>query len=184
MCLVPVTLAFILSLLIAPLVRALRRIGFGQTLSVLAAVFDAGAVVRRHRRRHRLAIDAHGREACRNTSRTLEDKLETLNRCHREARQLASPRRPDGCSIRNRGGPSAAADARQPDAAAPTTPIPVELHEAPANPLQVIQKVLGSIWVPDRERRHRPGGAGVRSAGARSACAIGSSVLPAARTFG
>src|SRR5579862_8939299 len=36
--LVPVTLAFILSLLIAPLVRALRRIGFGQTLSVLAAV--------------------------------------------------------------------------------------------------------------------------------------------------
>src|SRR5580658_8579331 len=37
--LVPVTLAFILSLLIAPLVRALRRIGLGQTLSVLAAVF-------------------------------------------------------------------------------------------------------------------------------------------------
>src|SRR5580704_16234749 len=37
--LVPVTLAFILSLLIAPLVRALRRVGLGQTLSVLAAVF-------------------------------------------------------------------------------------------------------------------------------------------------
>src|ERR1700722_3935858 len=36
--LVPITLAFILSLLIAPLVHALRRIGFGQTLSVLAAV--------------------------------------------------------------------------------------------------------------------------------------------------
>ena len=36
--LVPITLAFILSLLIAPLVRALRRIGLGQTLSVLAAV--------------------------------------------------------------------------------------------------------------------------------------------------
>src|ERR1700734_372738 len=36
--LVPVTLAFILSLLIAPLVRALRHIGLGQTLSVLAAV--------------------------------------------------------------------------------------------------------------------------------------------------
>src|ERR1700686_5178118 len=37
--LVPVTLAFILSLLVAPLVHALRRIGLGQTLSVLAAVF-------------------------------------------------------------------------------------------------------------------------------------------------
>src|SRR5580704_16098388 len=36
--LVPVTLAFILSLLIAPLVRALRRVGLGQTWSVLAAV--------------------------------------------------------------------------------------------------------------------------------------------------
>src|SRR5258708_32280939 len=36
--LVPITLAVILSLLIAPLVRALRRIGLGQTLSVLAAV--------------------------------------------------------------------------------------------------------------------------------------------------
>src|ERR1700722_5487204 len=37
--LVPITLAFILSLLIAPLVHALRRVGLGQTLSVLAAVF-------------------------------------------------------------------------------------------------------------------------------------------------
>src|SRR6202023_3649487 len=36
--LVPITLAVILSLLMAPLVRALRHIGLGQTLSVLAAV--------------------------------------------------------------------------------------------------------------------------------------------------
>src|ERR1700726_2506818 len=36
--LVPITLAVILSLLIAPLVRKLRRIGLGQTLSVLVAV--------------------------------------------------------------------------------------------------------------------------------------------------
>src|SRR6202041_4189711 len=36
--LVPITLAVILSLLIAPLIRVLRRIGLGQTLSVLAAV--------------------------------------------------------------------------------------------------------------------------------------------------
>src|ERR1700722_12846194 len=36
--LVPITLAVILSLLIAPLVRLLRRLGLGQTLSVLAAV--------------------------------------------------------------------------------------------------------------------------------------------------
>src|ERR1700723_4480400 len=36
--LVPITLAFILSLLVAPLVRALRHVGLGQTVSVLAAV--------------------------------------------------------------------------------------------------------------------------------------------------
>ena len=35
-----------------------------------------------------------------------------------------------------------------PGAAVPKVPIPVELHEAPANPLQVLEKVLGSIWVP------------------------------------
>src|SRR6267142_3852566 len=50
--LVPVTLAVILSLLIAPLVRILRGVGVGQTLSVLAAVLGlalavgaAGAVI-------------------------------------------------------------------------------------------------------------------------------------------
>src|SRR5271155_5866141 len=36
--LVPITLAFILSLLVAPFVRRLRRVGLGQTQSVLAAV--------------------------------------------------------------------------------------------------------------------------------------------------
>ena len=36
--LVPITLAIILSLMIAPLVRALRRLGMGSTSSVLAAV--------------------------------------------------------------------------------------------------------------------------------------------------
>jgi predicted PurR-regulated permease PerM len=41
--LVPITLAFILSLLIAPLVRGLRRFGLNQTFSVLAAVLVLGA---------------------------------------------------------------------------------------------------------------------------------------------
>ncbi len=35
----------------------------------------------------------------------------------------------------------------EPDAAG-KTPIPVELHETPANSLQILQKVLGSIWLP------------------------------------
>src|SRR6202162_6609136 len=43
--LVPVTLAVILSLLIAPLVRILRSVGMGQTLSVLAAVLGLALAV-------------------------------------------------------------------------------------------------------------------------------------------
>jgi predicted PurR-regulated permease PerM len=37
---------------------------------------------------------------------------------------------------------------QQPDLAGTTRPIPVELHQPPPNPLQVIQRVLGSVWVP------------------------------------
>jgi len=37
---------------------------------------------------------------------------------------------------------------QQSDAAAPNGPIPVELHQPPPNPVQVIERVLGSIWVP------------------------------------
>src|SRR5258708_11408304 len=43
--LVPVTLAVILSLLIAPLVRALRSVGMGQPVSVLAAVLGLALAV-------------------------------------------------------------------------------------------------------------------------------------------
>ncbi len=57
--LVPITLAFILSLLIAPLVRALRRIGLGQTLSVLAAVFVLALSFGAIAARDRLAAGAH-----------------------------------------------------------------------------------------------------------------------------
>src|SRR5450432_2732629 len=76
--LVPITLAFILSLLIAPLVHALRRLGLGQTLSVLAAVlvlalsFGAIAAVIGSQL-VRMADDLPTYE------RTLEGKLETLN---------------------------------------------------------------------------------------------------------
>src|ERR1700690_2501230 len=77
--LVPITLAFILSLLIAPLVRVLRRIGLGQTLSVLAAVFvlalSVGAVAG--------VIGSqlvHMAASLPQYERTLEGKLETLDR--------------------------------------------------------------------------------------------------------
>src|ERR1700724_1949164 len=76
--LVPITLAFILSLLIAPLVRALRRLGLGQTLSVLTAVLvlalSFGAVA--------AVIGSqlvHMADSLPKYERTLARKAETLN---------------------------------------------------------------------------------------------------------
>jgi predicted PurR-regulated permease PerM len=139
--LVPVTLAFILSLLIAPLVRALRRIGLGQTLSVLAAVlmlvlsFGAIAAVIGSQLVH-MAGSVPQYE------RTLEDKLETLNNL--TVRRVNTFTAQAGRAINRNPAPP---PPLEPDAAA-KTPIPVELHEAPANSLQILQRVLGSIWLP------------------------------------
>jgi predicted PurR-regulated permease PerM len=142
--LVPITLAFILSLLIAPLVRALRRIGLGQTLSVLAAVivlaltFGAVAGV--------IGMQlVHMSGSLPKYERTLERKLETLNSL--TLRRMNSFTAQAG-RLLNRNTEVPQAQTLQPDAAGPKTPIPVELHEAPANSLQVLEKVLGSIWVP------------------------------------
>ncbi len=141
--LVPVTLAFILSLLIAPLVRALRRIGLGQTLSVLAAVivlalsFGACAAV-------------IGSQLVRMSGnvpqyeRTLENKLETLNNL--TVRRVNSFTAQAG-RILNRNPAAAQPRTLEPDAV-DKVPIPVELHEAPANSLQILQRVLGSLWLP------------------------------------
>jgi predicted PurR-regulated permease PerM len=134
--LVPITLAIILSLLIAPLIRALRRLGLGQTLSVLAAVlvlalsFGAiGAVIGSQL--------VHMADNLPNYEQTLERKAEILN-------NFTVKRMNSFTSRASRAQPLTL----QADAGGAKTPIPVELHEAPANPLQLIEKILGSVWVP------------------------------------
>jgi predicted PurR-regulated permease PerM len=141
--LVPITLAFILSLLIAPLVHALRRIGLGQTLSVLAAVivlavfFGAiGGVIG--------SQVVHMAGSLPQYERTLEGKLETLDRL--TVRRVNTFTAQAG-RVLNRNPEPPRPAMLQPDIDR-QTPIPVELHEAPANSWQVLQRVLGSIWVP------------------------------------
>ena len=155
--LVPITLAVILSLLIAPLVRILRRIGLGQTLSVLVAVlvfaFSFAAVAG--------VIGSqlvHMAQSLPLYERTIEHKLETLNdmtvgkfneltgQAGHFANRHAAAEQPGTA-----GQPGTIQPARtlqQSSLASPNAPIPVELHEAPPNPLQVIERVLGSVWVP------------------------------------
>jgi predicted PurR-regulated permease PerM len=142
--LVPITLAFILSLLIAPLVRALRHIGLGQTVSVLAAVivlalsFGAiGGVIGSQ------LVGMAG--SLPQYERTLEVKLETLDRL--TVRRVNAFTAQAGRVLNNRNPEPPQPVMLQPDIDR-TTPIPVELHEAPANSWQVLQRVLGSIWAP------------------------------------
>jgi predicted PurR-regulated permease PerM len=154
--LVPITLAIMLSLLIAPLVRTLRHIGLGQTLSVLAAVvvfafsFAAIAGVIGSQLVH-LAGSLPQYE------RTIEHKIETLNditvgelNALKGQAERLTDRRIETEPARAVERPRALEEPRalKRDPAASNNPIPVELHEAPPNPWQIIEKVLGSIWLP------------------------------------
>jgi predicted PurR-regulated permease PerM len=170
--LVPITLAVILSLLIAPLVRALRRLGLGQTGSVLAAVlvlaFSFAAVAG--------VIGSqlvHMAQSLPRYERTIEHKIKTLNditvgrldaftvQAGRLVNRHAENERPERLDAATEPGPGPASQQRpepailetpatppsgNPPAAA--IPIPVELHEAPPSSVQLIEKILGSIWVP------------------------------------
>jgi predicted PurR-regulated permease PerM len=155
--LVPITLAVILSLLIAPLVRGLRRIGLGQTLSVLAAVlvlafsFAAVAGVIGSQFVHMAASLPRYERTVEHKLRTLNDiTVGKVNALTGQAQRLTN--RHFGAEL----PPTLEQPAtlQQPTALDPSkpagsaVPIPVELHEAPPNSLQVIEKVLGSIWVP------------------------------------
>jgi predicted PurR-regulated permease PerM len=145
--LVPVTLAFILSLLIAPLVRALRRIGFGQTWSVLTVVLMlalafGGVATVIGSQLFRMAANLPKYE------RTLERKLETLNNVTVGRINSLTAQAGRVFNRREEAAQPLPQTLTQPSPAVAKVPIPVEVHEAPANPLQVVEKVLGSIWVP------------------------------------
>jgi predicted PurR-regulated permease PerM len=155
--LVPVTLAVILSLLIAPLVRVLRSVGMGQTLSVLAAVLGLALAVG-------AAAAVIGMQVVKMTAslpqyeQTIRYKLATLNEI--TVGRLKSFNGQAGRFIEQNEAARAPAEAAAPGpstveapaahalrAEAPL-PIPVEIHEPPANALAVVQRVMGSIWVP------------------------------------
>jgi predicted PurR-regulated permease PerM len=162
--LVPVTLAVILSLLIAPLVRVLRSVGMGQTLSVLAAVLGLALAVG-------AAAAVIGLQVVKMTAslpqyeQTIRYKLTTLNeitvgrlksfngQAGRFMEQNAAARAPAEAAAPRSSTPAAGVPrAEAPPADAPRAeappPIPVEIHEPPANALVVLQRVMGSIWVP------------------------------------
>ena len=141
--LVPVTLAVILSLLIGPMLRVLRRVGLGHTMSVLVAVvvlalsFAAIAGVIGSQV-VRMAAGLPQYEV------TIEQKLESLNDF--TVGKLNAITGQAGRAMGRRAGPEPGSSLTQADLAEP--PVAVQVQERPPTPLQVMQAVLGSIWVP------------------------------------
>jgi|HubBroStandDraft_1064217.scaffolds.fasta_scaffold00400_10 predicted PurR-regulated permease PerM len=148
--LIPITVALMLGLLIAPSVRKLRRLGLSQTPAVLLAVLLVALVLS--------AVAAVlGTQVIRvagglpQYERTIQQKLRyldeiTLGRVGALTNEASRLVENHGSSAGSSpaGGSDSAASAASSDAA----PIPVELHQPRSSPLQVIARVLASIWQP------------------------------------
>jgi len=144
--LVPFTVALMLSLLIAPLVHRFRHIGLGQTASVLVAVLALALVVA-------AAAGVLGTQALRMAAslpqyeKTIQQKLQKLdemtvgrlNALTSEASRLVESHPVSGGST---------LPAANGDLTAAAAPLPVELHQPRPSPLQVIARVMASVWPP------------------------------------
>jgi predicted PurR-regulated permease PerM len=147
--LVPITLAVFLSLLIAPLVRILRRIRLGRVISVLAAVLlltvafaTFAAVIGVQVVRMRASLPQY--------EETIRQKLQTVNEMTvgrmkaltSEAAHIIDRHPANGADTIQQGL------LEQPDTTEASNPIPVEVHQPPSNPLQLVESVLASVWAP------------------------------------
>ncbi|MEV4782792.1 AI-2E family transporter [Burkholderia sp. LMU1-1-1.1] len=145
--LIPITLAFIFSFLIAPFVRSLRRIGLGQTASVLtgvllvtAALLMIGAVIVSQVSRLGASLPQY--------QDTIAAKVEALDSLTRGT--IGSLGGPAGQLIEHftQDVPGTDAEARPGLPAGSRTPIPVEVHEPALKPLQLLGKIIASVWPP------------------------------------
>jgi predicted PurR-regulated permease PerM len=131
--LIPFTVALMLSLLITPLVRALRQTGLGQTASVLAAVLASAlaftvtaALIGAQFLRMAESLPRYEETIQQNLRQLDELALGRLDGLTREASRL----------IETHGG------------SASSSRVPVEVHEPPANRFQIFTRVTATVWPP------------------------------------
>lgn len=141
--LIPLTVALMLSLLLAPLVRALRRTGLSQGPAVLIAVLTLALVVS-------ATAVVLGTQVIRMASslpqyrETIEQKLQNfddmtvgrLGVLTSEANRLIEHH----SALDTTPGQS--------DVLSATNPLPVEVRQAWSDPFQIIGRVLASLWGP------------------------------------
>lgn len=143
--LIPLTIALMLSLLIAPLVRRLRRIGFGQTSSVLTAVLAFS-----------LAVTAAGAvlgTQVLHMAASLPQYEKTIQQKLRNVDEMTIGRVDDLSSEAGRLIEShpISVEPTMPSATGALSgaaPLAVELHQPRPALLQVLARVLASAWVP------------------------------------
>ncbi|HEX5343159.1 MAG TPA: AI-2E family transporter [Duganella sp.] len=144
--LIPITLAFILSFLIAPFVRALRHLGLGQTTSVCTGVLVVtvtllaiGAVIVQQVGMMGASLPKY--------QDTIAAKIETLDELTRGT--LGSIGGPAGQLIEHFTTDSAGgAQPVQLGDGSVRTPALVEIHEPALKPFQLLAKVIASVWPP------------------------------------
>lgn len=146
--LVPVTLAVFLSLLIAPLIRQLRRIGLGRVLSVLTGVLLVSVAFAAFAAMIGVQI-VRMSASLPQYQETIRQKLATVNELTVGRMQALSSEA--AAVIDRRTANNSNATQRIPGEQGVTetfNPIAVEVHEPPSNPLQIIERVLASVWAP------------------------------------
>jgi predicted PurR-regulated permease PerM len=170
--LVPITLAVILSLLLSPLVRALRHLGLGATSSVIAAVLAltlacgaVAAVIGVQAARMAASVPQYERTLRHKFTKLNELTVDRLAAFSSQTERIIGDRaEPRVAEAPPTEAPSAALSAPPPPSAlssassspsssassssSSSAPIPVVLRQPPLTPLQVGQRVLASIWVP------------------------------------
>ena len=145
--LLPLTLALMLSLLIAPLVRSLRRLGLGQTIAVLVAVLacalaclSAAALLGTQVLRLATSLPQY--------EHTIQLKLHQLDQL--TVGRLDALMREAGRVIESHGAEraSGAPQTGEPTLSPSLTAVPVEVHQPSASPLQILSRLLATLWPP------------------------------------
>ena len=147
--LIPITLAIMLSFLLAPLVRALRRFGAGRISSVLATVVVltlacTAVAVLLGTQILRIAESLPQYEA------TVQRKLKTLDEVTIGRLRLITSEASRLIETQEAAEeiPGAARDLEGPVLAPPPKVVMLAPHTTPTSRLQLIEKLLASVWVP------------------------------------
>jgi predicted PurR-regulated permease PerM len=142
--LIPFTVALMLSLLIAPIIRRLRRVGLGQTPAVLVAVFGlalligaSAAVLGTQILRMAVALPQYERTVQQKLRYLDESTVGRLDAFTSEASRLVENRTPNDATL---PGPT--------NSLSGPGPIPVEVHQPHSSSWQVMVRALSSAWEP------------------------------------